>query len=188
MVEDDEEKTGETGGSTRATSMESEIGNVHLKSSHPREQPKTHGCLSPATTTEPNTEPTTKPTTSPTDRPISPSVALPQDRGTQAVHGGDHGAIVTVDPLGVAATTPLFHERPQDQGGLVLDGEEWEIVRIVGKRRRGKGYEYKVYWKKTWLLERELGNAQELLREFEAKRQAQQGGKRGRPARADKGP
>jgi len=34
-----------------------------------------------------------------------------------------------------------------------------------------------VCWKKTWLLERELGNAQELLREFEAKRQAQRGGK-----------
>ena len=40
---------------------------------------------------------------------------------------------------------------------------------------------------KGWLRERELGNAQELLREFEAKRQAQRGGKRGRPARADKG-
>lgn len=37
------------------------------------------------------------------------------------------------------------------------------------------------------LLERELGKAQELLREFEAKCQAQRGGKRGRPARADRG-
>ncbi len=68
-----------------------------------------------------------------------------------------------------------------------MDEEEWEIVRIVGKRRRGRGYEYKVCWKETWLLERELGNAQELLRKFEAKHQAQRGGKRGRPARADKG-
>jgi len=50
---------------------------------------------------------------------------------------------------------------------------------MVGKRRRGKGYEYKVCWKKTWLLERELGNAQELLREFKAKRQAQRGGRQG---------
>lgn len=54
-------------------SMESEIGNVHLKSSYLREQLKTHGYLSPATTTEPTTEPTI----SPIDRPISPSVALP---------------------------------------------------------------------------------------------------------------
>jgi len=182
MVEDDEEKTSKTGGSIRAMSMESEIGNVHLKSSYPREQPKTHGCLSPATTTEPTTEPTI----SPINRPISPSVALPQDRGTQAVHGGDHGATATVDLLGVTAT-PLSHEQPQDQGGSALYEEEWEIVRIVGKRRRGKGYEYKVCWKKTWLLERELGNAQELLREFKVERQAQRGGKRGRPARADKG-
>ncbi len=68
-----------------------------------------------------------------------------------------------------------------------MDKEAWEIVRIVGKRRRGKGYGYKVCWKETWLLERELGNAQELLRKFEAKHQAQRGGKRGRPARADKG-
>ena len=44
---------------------------------------------------------------------------------------------------------------------------------IVGKRRRVKGYEYKVCWKETWLLERELGNAQKLLWDFEAKRQGQ---------------
>jgi len=43
-----------------------------------------------------------------------------------------------------------------------------------------------VYWEETWLLESELGNAQELLRQFEAKRQAQRGGKRGRPVRAEK--
>ncbi len=68
-----------------------------------------------------------------------------------------------------------------------MDEEEWEIVRVVDKRRRGKGYEYQVCWKRTWLRECELGNAQELLREFEAKRQAQRGGKRRRPARAVKG-
>jgi len=144
VVEDDEEKTGGTGGSTRATSVESEISTIHLQSSHPREQPKTHGCLSPPTTTEPTTEtttePITEPTTSPIDHPISPSVALPQDRGTQAVHGGDHGATATVDTLGVAAATLPSHEQLQDQGGSALDEEEWEIVRIVGKRQRGKGY------------------------------------------------
>jgi len=57
-----------------------------------------------------------------------------------------------------------------------LDEEEWEIVRIIGKRRRGKGYKYKVCWKKTWLLEHELGNAQELLREFEARRSGEANG------------
>ena len=119
-----------------------------------------HGCLSPPTPTEPTTEPTTEPitepTTSPIDRPISPSVVLPQDRGTQAVHRGNHGATATVDPLGVAAAILLSYEQPQDQGGSALDEEEWEIVRIIGKRRRGKGYEYKVCWKKTWLPKYEL--------------------------------
>jgi hypothetical protein len=134
--------------------------------------------MSPATTTEP--------IISSIDRPISLSVAVPQNRGTLAAHEGDHGATATVDLLSVAAT-PLSHEQPQDQGGSALNEEKWKIVRIVGKRRRKKGYEYKVCWKKTWLLERELGNAQELLREFKIKRQAQRGGKRGRPARADKG-
>ena len=42
-------------------------------------------------------------------------------------------------------------------------------------------------WKKTWLIERELGNAQRLLREFETTHQARRGGKYRRPARADKG-
>ena len=41
-----------------------------------------------------------------------------------------------------------------------------EIVKIVGRRRTSKGYEYKIRWKNTWLLERELGNAQGLLRKF----------------------
>jgi len=177
-VEDDKEKTGETGGSTRATSTESEISTAHLQSSHPREQPKTHGCLCPTTP---------EPTTSPCDSPVSPSVALSRHPVEQAIRGGDGGAAATVYPPHAITVTPPLPEQHQDQGGSASDEEEWEIVRIVGNRRRGKGYEYKVCWKRTWLRECELGNAQELLREFEAKRQAQRGGKRGRPARADKG-
>ena len=177
-MEDDDETTGETSASTRAMSVESEISTVDLQSSHASGQPKTHGCLSP---------PTTEPYPSPIDRPISSSVALSWDRVEQATCGGDRRITATVYPPHAITVPPSLAERPQDQGGLVLDEEEWEIAKIVGKRRRGKGYEYKVCWKETWLLERELGNAQELLREFEAKYQAQRGGKRGRPARADKG-
>ena len=180
-MEDNDEKTGETDASTRTTSVESEIDTKHLQGSHPRKQLKTHGCLSPSTT-----GPTTEPTTFPFDRPISPSITPSRHRIEQAIHG-DCGAAVTVHPPHAITFTPPLPEQPQDQGRSALDKEEWEIVRIVGKRRRGKGYEYKVCWKKTWLLERELGNAQELLREFEAKHQAQRGGNRGRPAGADKG-
>ena len=182
MIEDNDEKTGELDASTRATSVESEIGTVHLQSSHPRKQPKRHGCLDPSTT-----GPTTGPTTFPYNRPISPSIALSHDRIEQAIRGGGHGAAKTVHPPYAITLTPPFPEQPQDPGISALGEKEWEIVRIVGKRRRGKGYEYKVCWKKTWLLESELGNAQELLREFEANHQPQRGRKRGRPVRTDKG-
>ena len=182
MIEENDEKTGELDASTRATSVESEIGTVHLQSSHPRKQPKTHGCLNPSTTGS-----TTEPTTSPYDRPISSSIALSHGRIQQAIRGGDPGAAVTVHPPHAITVTQPLPEQPQHPGSSALGEEEWEIARIVGKRRRGKGYEYKVCWKKTWLLECELGNAQELLREFEANYQPQQGRKRGRPARADKG-
>ena len=178
VVVEDDEKTGEAGASTRAMSVETEIGTLHLQSSHPREQTKTHGYLDP---------PTTEPTPSPIDRPISSSVALSRDRVEQATRGGGRGIVATVySPHAITVPSPLA-ERHQDQGGSTLDEEAWEIVRIVGKRRRGKGYEYKVCWKETWLLERQLGNAQGLLRKFEVKHQAQRGDKRGRPARADKG-
>ena len=50
VVEDEDEKSGETSASTRTTSVESEIGTVDLQSSHASGQPKTHGCLGPPTT------------------------------------------------------------------------------------------------------------------------------------------
>jgi hypothetical protein len=48
-------------------------------------------------------------------------------------------------------------------------------------------YEFEMCEKKKWLLESELENAQELLKQFEVKHQTQRGGKRGRPANSDKG-
>ncbi len=129
MVEDDDEKTGETDPSTRATSVESEIDTIYLQSFHLRKQPKTHSCLSPSTT-----GPTTEHTTSPFDPPISPSIALSHDRIEQAIRGGDRGAVITVYPPHAITVTPPLPEQPQDQGSSVLDKEEWEIVRIVGKR------------------------------------------------------
>lgn len=38
------------------------------------------------------------------------------------------------------------------------------MKKIVDKRRVGKGYEYKVHWKGTWLPRSELENAKRLLR------------------------
>ena len=70
MIEDDGEKTDESGASTKATSVEPETGTAHPFSSHLRVEPKTLGCLSARTIPDPPAEPL--------DRPTSPNVALPQ--------------------------------------------------------------------------------------------------------------
>ena len=71
--------------------------------------------------------------------------------------------------LNSIANTPCPLERSQGQPYPTLhEGEEWEIVRILSKRRIGKSYEYKVRWRSTWLPKSALGNAQALLRDFKA--------------------
>ena len=112
---DNDEKTGESDASTRTTSVESEINIKYLQSSHPRKQPKRHGCLSPSTT---------GPTTDPFDRPISPSIVLSHNRIKQASRGSNRGVAVTVYPPYAITVLPLLAKRPQDQGGLALDEEE----------------------------------------------------------------
>ena len=135
----------------------------------------TQGCLSPITV----------PTAFPLDRPISLNVLSSHGPVEQTTRGGDRWA-ATVNPLSTPII-PLLPKQPQNQDALVPDEEEWEIVRIVDKRWTENGYEYQVCWEKTWLLESELGNAQQLLQQFEAKHHAQRGGKRGRPLCIDKG-
>lgn len=49
------------------------------------------------------------------------------------------------------------------------EGQDWEVTKIVGKRRAGKGFEYKVKWKDTWLPKSEPRKARRLLLEFEAR-------------------
>ena len=115
--------------------MKSKISTIHLQSPHLREQPKTHGCLSPPT--EPTTEPIPDLLNKPPpliDRRIFPSIALYRDPVEQAIRGGDREAAATIYPLHAIAVTPLLPEQPQDQRDSALDEEEWEIVRIVVKR------------------------------------------------------
>jgi len=171
VIEDDGETISETNASTRATSVGSETGIAHLSSFDPMEQPKTHGCV--------NTRFATSPTTSPIDRPTS--------LGGQTVHEGDHGAAAIVHPYSVTVDISHFPDRLRGQRDSLLDEEdEWEIVKIVGKRWTSSGYEYNVRWKDTWLPRSELGNAQELLQEFIVRGRAQRGRKRGQRARAEK--
>jgi len=151
---------------------------AHRSSSHPREQPKTHGCLNPHTATEP--------TTLFLDCSTTPSIVLSQDRVEQTVRGGEYGAAATVNPSGVTVATPPSPER-EGQRDLAQDEEEdWEIVKIVGKRWTRRGCEYKVRWKNTWMSDSELRNAARLVREYNAQVRGQRRGKRGRWAHVGK--
>ena len=86
--------------------------------------------------------------------------------------------------LGIIANTPCLELSQGQPYPTLHEGEEWEIVRILGKRRIGKSYEYRVRWRSTWLPKTALGNAQALLRDFEGKSRAQRGRRQGR---GDKG-
>ena len=78
------------------------------------------------------------------------------------------------------ATNPTddpYSRARQESPPILVDGQEkWEIERILRKRvtRRGRGHrtEYLVRWvgygpqDDTWISERNLGNAREILRDF----------------------
>ena len=96
-MEDDDEKTDETGASIKATNVESEIDTLHLQSSHPKEQPKTRNCMSP---------PTTEPTPIFINRPIFFSVALCRDRVEQTICRSDCETAVTVHPSHAITVPP----------------------------------------------------------------------------------
>ncbi len=98
--------------------------------------------------------------------------------------------LTATEPMTATGATDNLHSKRTADTADLNEGEEeqeWEIIRILGTRLTRKGQEYKVRWEDTWLRRSELGNAQELLREFEGKGRAQRGCKQGRPARADKG-
>lgn len=109
-----------------------------------------------------------------------------RDPVEQTIRGDDReAAVATVNPLSTPIIPPL-PKQLQNQDASVLDEEEWKIVKIVDKGWTENGYEYQMCWKKTWLLENELRNAQQLLQQFEAKYHAQRREKRRRPICADK--
>lgn len=123
------------------------------------------------------------PPTDPLDRPPSSDVAQPQQHSGRVVREDDHGA----DP--VAGPPNATNPPPPQQGKAITPAlalDEWEVKKIVDKRRVGKGYEYKVRWKETWLPKNELRNAKRLLQEFEAEGRAHGGRKQGKPACVNK--
>lgn len=171
MIDDN----GESGTSTRATSAELETETAHLLSSHSREELKTLGCLDASSIPEPPIEPL--------DRSASTNVAPPQYLCARVSSEDDHAAAAVASPP--SASTPPSPQQSQARTSI-LEEEEWEIRRIVGKRRAGKGYKYRVRWENTWLPESELRNAQRLLKELETRRRAQRGYRQGGPARKDR--
>ena len=109
---------------------------------------------------------TPNPPVEPFDRPTSPDVAPPQHPDRLIVSEQDNGAPAVASP---ARAITLSLPNLSKAGSSALKEGEWEIRRIVNKRRKGRRYEYKVRWKDTWLPRSDLGNAKRLLREFEAK-------------------
>ena len=108
--------------------------------------------------------------------------------GDQTIREGDHEAAVSVYPYSVTVDISHFPDRLRGQRDSLLDEEdEWEIVKIVGKRRTRSGYKYNVRWKNTWLPRRELENALKLLHGFEVRGRAQRGRERGQRTCAKKG-
>lgn len=154
--------------------MESKIDPITLQSSPLREQAEAHGCSSTHAT---------EPTTAPIDRPTSPSASLPQLPCGRVVGEDDCRGAAAVSPPSII-TPPLPQQ--SEARTSILEQDEWEILRIVGKRRLGKAMKYRVRWKDTWLPRSEFGNAQRLLREFEVHGRARCVRKWSRPGRADK--
>ena len=173
--------------------MESEVGSALPFSSLIIEEPRTMSILkapeileAPVEPTDPLTSPillppphpdrrvafylpTDEPISEPTDCPPYPSTPAPVERDTPA--GCDEGG-PAVAIAGPPSASPPSLPRSSPAQTAPLEEEEWEIKRIIDKRRKGRRYEYRVRWTDSWLLKSELGNAQRLLREFEARDRA----------------
>ena len=102
----------------------------------------------------------------------------------EVVGADDRGATAVAIPPR-ASPPPLAQSSTAPVPSSEKEAEEWKIRNIISRRRAGKGYEYRVHWKDTWLPKNGLGNARRLLKEFKAQRGAHGSHKPSKPARAD---
>ncbi len=112
-------------------------------------------------------------------------MTLIQHPQRESVRKDDYGAAAVASTP--TAISPPFTQQPQGQDDSASDEEgddEWEITRITGRRCTRNGIEYELEWRRTWKPEIELGNAQRLIQEFEARRRGRRGGKVWRRAQA----
>ncbi len=162
MLEDGSIIANERSASAKAVSVEPQMEPARTLSSHEKEQPKALDGVDALTAHKPPTEPL--------DPPASPDGALPQNLYRRVVGEVDHGAETVASPP--SANAPWLHQQ-SESGASPIEQEEWEVKRIVDRRRMGKGFQYRVRWKDTWMAGNELVNAKRLLQEYEARRRAQ---------------
>ena len=94
-------------------------------------------------------------------RPV-PSISDPSPPNTsrRVFRVDDHGADMVANlPRG---PTPTSYQQSEALT-LAFEHEELEVRSVVGKRRMGQGYDYRVRWKDTWLPKSELGSIRRLL-------------------------
>ena len=115
VIENNNETISVTGAFTRATNVESEIGIAYLSSSHPKKQPKAHGCLNSYTAIES--------IILFLDCPTTVSIDLPQNRVEQTVREGEYKVAAIVNLSGVIVATLSFPER-ESQRDLAQNKEE----------------------------------------------------------------
>ena len=73
-----------------------------------------------------------------------------------------------------ARTTNAATRPSKSPARNTIHNGEWPISKIIGKRRKGRGIQYRIRWTDTWLPASELNNAKRLLQEFEANSQGRQ--------------
>lgn len=144
MLEDDGVIANKSGAFAKATSVDPEIGPSRAINSHTRGEPKVLGCS--------DAPPTAEPLNKPPKGPTSPNRPLPQDPSRGVVCEDDRSRTAVGIPPGATISPPQQCEAQFS----ALEVKEWEIRRLVGKRRVGRAYEYKVRWKDTWLSESEI--------------------------------
>lgn len=163
MLEDTSVIVAENDAFAKAISVESKIGSAVTRSPQSRKEPGILGGSDALTARGPPIEPL--------NQRASPDRALPQRPCGEVVREDDHRVTAAASP---SASTPPPPPRQSKARTPALEEDEWEIRKIVCKRRVRKGYEYKVRWRDTWLPRSELGKAQRLVREFEGRGCVQQ--------------
>lgn len=76
------------------------------------------------------------------DQLYSPDLALSQHQSEAVVCTDDHKAASVAEPL--SSTRASLLEQIEARVSTLGQEQEWEIRRMVGSRRAGKRYEYKV--------------------------------------------